>query len=211
MQLCRRHKLATELRGIVPRNGAMSAARKFIGAASLLVGGGVALLFGGAAHAQVVENTYLAGPESKNLAIHLGALLPSEADARRYGGRYVYGIELDYKIQVVALQNSISNISVGYYERGDLRIIPFSLSQIWREPNRTIFGQHYYYGAGVSLNSVRFTTPETEGKSKVLFGFSAIGGLDFGSSYFAELKYSYLFRYDSKFVGGFFPSVGVRF
>jgi hypothetical protein len=212
MQLCRRHKLAIELRGIVRRNGAMSAARKCIGAASLLVGAGVILLAtGGVAQAQIVENDFQSGPEHKNLSIHLGAQLPSDRDIRKGGGRIIYGIEANYKIQVVPLQNSIGEIGIGYYERNDYRLIPFTLTQIWREPGRTLFGQNYYYGGGISLNSVRFNYPDTSGNSKLLFGAHIVGGLDFGNTFFAELKYAYIFKYDGKFPGGFFPSVGMRF
>ena len=200
--------MAETLRGIARRKGAVSAAQR---ATNILFWGGIALLAsGGAARAQVVENVTSAGPESKNIAIRLGAYLPTESDARNYGGRQLPGIQVDYKVQIVPLQNSVGAVSVGYIERNNLRIIPILLNQTWREPGRTIFGQEYYYGLGAGLYSVRMSTPDTDGKPKALFGFNIHAGLDFNNSFFGDVTYHHIYKYNNKFVGGFMFSLGAR-
>lgn len=161
----------------------------------------------GAAHAQGVA----AGIENP-FAVKLGGFVPSSVDARRASSDVLFAAEVEYTIQSLFGSNrsSYTTVAIGYTKQEDLRIIPFTLNQIFKDPGN-VSGVGYYYGGGIGLYSVDLDRPDTSGKTKTLFGLNAVAGIDLTKNWLIEAKYHYPFDYDNKFVGGFQIMAGYRF
>jgi hypothetical protein len=196
--------LAEKLRGTAVPGRAVSAARVNRNA---IVWGGAALFFAAGGTQARAQNESVRNP----FAVEVGSYLPVEADGRNAGGRYMWLVEANYTIQNLPEYNSAGVFSIGYTERDDLRIIPFTLSQIVRGRDTVFTQNNYFWGVGVGLYSVRLAAPDTSGTNKILFGFDVQGGIDINPRLFLDVKYHYISKYDGKFVGGFQVGVGGRF
>src|SRR5438045_2120528 len=117
---------------------------------SAIVWGGAALFFAAGAAPARAQNETVRNP----FAVSVGSYLPVEADAREAGGRFMWMVEASYTIQDLPEYNSAGVFSIGYTERDDLRIIPFTLSQIVRGRDTVFTQSNYYWGAGIGLYSV---------------------------------------------------------
>jgi len=104
--------------------------------------------------------------------------------------------------------NSASILSIGYIQNNDFRMVPFTVSQVFRDRNSS---RPYYYGLGLGLYQTTLRTPETSGGSKTLFGGFVVVGLDLNGPFFLEAKYHLVSPYDRKGVSGLQATVGVRF
>lgn len=204
--------MTTKLRGIAPKAVPTEPTSRKMRVGGLravgIAGMGLCALAVSAprAQAQVVE------PATRRpYAIRIGDYIPSESDAQRAGGTHNLAIEFDYTVQRIAERSSVAVVSLGYIERDNLRIIPFTLSQIYREPGYSFLGRGYYYGGGVGIYAVRLGLPDTSGDVKGLFGVHALVGIDVSDTLFVDAKYHYPFHYDSKFFGGLQIGAGVRF
>ncbi len=168
---------------------------------------GLALLgVGGTARAQAVDES-----ARKSYALRIGTFIPTEQDARRAGGTQNLAIEGDWTIQRLPERSSVGVLSVGYIEREQLRIVPVTISQIYRDPGANFWGKPYYYGLGIGIYSVRMNYPGTDDRVKHLLGGLVTAGLDLTSTLFIDAKYHYISKYDNEFVGGAQLAVGVRF
>jgi hypothetical protein len=179
--------------------------RRAVSVAALL--GGMALWSFGAAGAARAQEAGI-----KPLAVKVGAYLPSDMDARSASSDILLMVEAEYTIQNIVESNYFSQVQVGigYTERDELRIIPVTLSQVFRNSNAAP-GAGYYVGIGLGVYFTELNLPDTSGETKSLFGGFVVGGLDFGGSLFAEAKYHVISRYDRKNVDGLQLAVGVRF
>ena len=146
----------------------------------------------------------------KAYAIKVGAYLPTQKDIRQVSSTALFSVEADVAIQRFPERSSVSLASIGYIEKGNVRMIPVTVSQIYRDPSNAS-GVHYYYGGGVGLYSTRINGLGTDGKVKTLFGGFIVTGLDITRSNFVELKYHYISKYNDKFLGGFQLGLGTRF
>lgn len=173
-----------------------------------VVGVCAALLGAGAqsAHAQAVAQA-----TRKPYAFRIGDYIPSESEAQNAGSTHNLAFEFDYTIQRVPERGSVGILSLGYIERNDLRIIPFTLTQVYRDPNVNFAGHPVYWGGGIGIYAVRLSLPDTSGDVKGLFGLHALVGLDISDNVFIDAKYHYPFHYDRKFFGGLQVGAGVRF
>ncbi|MDX1934869.1 MAG: hypothetical protein SFU56_19905 [Capsulimonadales bacterium] len=161
---------------------------------------------GGTAHAQAVDES-----ARKSFAVRIGSYIPTEQDARRAGGTHNFSVEADWTLQRLPERSSVGVISLGFIEREKLRIIPFTLTQVFRDPGSNFFGKPYYYGLGIGLYTVRMQFPGTDDRIKHLFGGLVTVGVDLTPTIFIDAKYHYISKYDNKFVGGTLLSVGTRF
>jgi hypothetical protein len=188
------------------RSGCEAARRRIARVMCAVLMCGAALLSSagsGTARAQEYEDP----PQRKALALKLGLYVPSNDDARAAGvGDRILSLEADYVVQHLIESNSVSVASVGYISKDALRIMPVTISQVFRQP-----GTNYYYGAGIGLYSVRLSLPDTDGSVKNMFGGFGVVGMDLGQSLLAEIKYHYLNKYDNKFLGGLLFQIGGRF
>lgn len=205
----RRHKLIGKLRGVASPVRTTPTAQRTV--KNFLLGGMAALALlaatSGEARAQFVEPA-----ARKPFAVRLGTYIPSEPEGRAAGGDYMWALEVDYTIQRMPERTSVSIISTGFIERGDLRIIPLTVGQVWRQQgNPLYFGESYFYGFGGGVYNVRLSAPDTSGNDKFIPGGYIHAGIDFNSKYFFETKYHYIAKYDRKFIGGLMFSVGARF
>lgn len=149
--------------------------------------------------------------EQKPLALKIGLFIPSNNDARASGiGDRILAIEADYTVQTLLDSNSISVASIGLIQKDDLRILPVTISQVFRDPGNSS-GNDYYYGFGIGIYATSLKLPDTSGETKNLFGGFIVVGMDLGQSVFVEGKYHYISKYDNKFIGGLQLSVGGRF
>jgi len=196
--------LAEKLRGTAVPGRAVPTARVVMNA---VVWGGAALLAVGGTAARAQLNEAVRYPFS----VSVGGYLPVENDGRQAGGKYMWMGEIAYTIQDLPEYNSAGIFSIGYTERNNLRIIPFTISQIVRGKDTVFTQNNYFWGVGVGLYDVRASLPDTSGKAKTLFGFDVEGGIDITPRVFFDVKYHYITKYDSKFVGGFQVSIGSRF
>lgn len=182
--------------------GTNKAFGKIAVAASLIIGtiGGGAI----AAHAQSTPNAVI-----KPLAIKLGVYAPSKIDARRVSGSTLFSAEIEYTVQSIPEQNSSYSVaSLGYINRGKLRIIPFTIGQIFTDGKLK-----YYYGGGIGLYNIKLDSPgyTQDARAKNLFGFYGEVGVNFTRQVFAEIKYHYPYKYEHQFVGGLELMGGLRF
>lgn len=173
-------------------------------AALALWGGGAA---GTAARAQV-----LGGPTvPKPFALKLGSYIPTGSEARKAGGSGMLLLEADYTIQNLIDSNSQTVVSIGVTGRDDLYMIPFTVSQVFRDRDNTIGGRGVYYGAGLGVYVVKLDLPDTSDETKNLLGGFLMAGLDLQQNLFAEVRYHYIANYDKKNINGFQLTVGTRF
>src|SRR5258708_3765437 len=115
----RRHKLATELRGIASvatrysrraNNRAMLTARFSAKMAVSTALCGLALVAaGGIARAQAVEPS-----ARKPYAVRIGTFIPTDQDARRAGGTHNLAVEVDYTVQRIPERSSVGVLSLGF-------------------------------------------------------------------------------------------------
>ena len=163
-------------------------------------------LIGAAARAQDT-------PGEKPLAAKAGFFFPTDSAARDAGGNGMLLLEVDYTLQTLIDNSTLlghTSIGIGYTERRDLRIIPITLSETFRD-SRAAPGTGYYYGVGLGLYLTRLESGSTSGDTKNLFGGYAVGGVSLGSNLFAEAKYHLISRYDGKNVSGIQVTIGTRF
>ena len=143
-------------------------------------------------------------------AVKIGAFMPVNKEVRTASGTFVGAFEADMTIQRFPEKSSVSLLSVGYIARGGLRIVPITISQIFRDPNNPS-GRDYYYGLGVGLYSARLEREDTSDRVKNLLGGFGVVGLELSQSLFVEAKYHIISRYDSKNINGVQVSLGRRF
>lgn len=179
------------------------AALRFAALATLALGAGAATEK--AAQAQAVSEA-----ARKPFAIKLGVYMPSVKEVREFSGVFNFSIEGDVVIQRFPEISSQSIFSIGYIEREGLRLIPVTVSQIFRDPNNPS-GRDYYYGFGLGVYSTRLDAPDTTGRIKNLPGAFLVTGLDINEKLLVEVKYHILYRYDRKNVNGLQISLGRRF
>lgn len=150
--------------------------------------------------------------ELKPFAIKVGGFFPGDTDARDAGGSTLFLLEADYRLADVVETSSLSysKLSIGYIERGDLRMYPITLSQEFRDPNVAV-NTGFYFGAGFGFYLTRLDAPGTSGDTKNLVGGFIVGGLDFGGNLFTEAKYHIVSEYENRKVNGFQLAIGVRF
>lgn len=177
-------------------------------ARGLALGAGIALAgIGGAAHAQ---NQTSSTQVNEPFAIKAGVFVPSGPSARRYGSDVTFALEGAARIQSLPENNAATFVNVGYITSGsDFKIVPITLSEIFRDPNQTSRFK-YYYGLGAGVYITQLKDPSTREKNIGLFGGFLTAGIDTGGPVFAEVKYHLISRYDTKNVSGTQVTVGVR-
>ena len=141
-------------------------------------------------------------------AVKVGAFLPGDEDARNVSDDVIFILEADYTVQNLPESNSVTVASIGYTEKGGLRILPITISQVFRDRGAT---SPYYYGIGIGDYITRLDSPGASGKTKHLFGGFVVAGLDLRGPLFFEAKYHLVARYDNKNVNGFQFTLGTRF
>lgn len=155
-----------------------------------------ALLLGTAADARAQ------GAGRPPLTLKLGALRPSDNDARRLTGSRHLGGEID----LGQSGQGSSALSVGYFEgraRGhSMRVIPITVSSTSDAPVPLLGFGRLYTGSGLGAYLVRIDSSGT----KTRFGGFASLGLRFAEGFFVEAKYHYV----NGDVNGISPS-GVAF
>jgi len=144
--------------------------------------------------------------------IKIGGFVPSGKDARLASSDVLFSSEFEYTLESLFGngRSSYSTVAVGYIKQEDLRIVPITLNQIFKDPGN-VSGVGYYYGGGIGLYSVDLDLPSVSGKTKTLFGLNAVAGIDLTKRWLVEVKYHYPFDYDKKFVGGVQFMTGYRF
>jgi hypothetical protein len=146
----------------------------------------------------------------KPFAVKIGVFTPINKEVRTASGNFIASLEGDVVIQRFPERSSVSLFSIGYLERSGLRLIPITVSQIFRDPNNPS-GRNYYYGLGVGVYSARLERDDTSGRVKNLLGGFGVVGLELSKSYFIEGKYHVISRYDNKNINGVQVSVGLHF
>lgn len=169
-----------------------------------------ALTLGGATTQTAQAQTEVSQGSQRPFAVKIGAFMPVNKEVRTGSGTFVGAFEVDMTIQRFPEKSSVSLLSVGYIARGGLRIVPVTISQIFRDPNNPS-GRDYYYGVGVGLYSARFEREDTSDRVKNLLGGFGVVGLEVSQNFFVEAKYHIISRYDRKNINGVQVSVGRRF
>lgn len=149
----------------------------------------------------------------KPFAAKIGVFFATDPDARRAGGDGMVVLETEYRLQTLIENNTLlsnTNLTIGYTEHNDLRIIPITLSQTFSD-SRAEPGTGYYYGLGAGLYITRLRSDSTSGDTKNLFGGFAVVGLNLSTKLFVEAKYHLISRYQSENVSGIQATVGTRF
>jgi hypothetical protein len=164
-----------------------------------------ALAGGTSARAQAI-----APGDQRDFSIKAGIYIPSQSQVRSASSAAIPMFEGDYMIQKFPESHFNSLLSVGYLEHARFRMIPITVSQIYRDPNNAS-GVNYYYGVGVGIYETRLGLVDTSNRTKGLFGGFIVTGLDLTKTVFAEAKYHLISHYDNKNVGGFQLSAGLRF
>ncbi|MFY7952166.1 MAG: hypothetical protein ACOVT5_06620 [Armatimonadaceae bacterium] len=151
-----------------------------------------------------------AAEPTSSMALRVGAFSPAKAYARSVSANNLFSIEADLTVQSVPERNESSVLSLGYIEKGGLRILPLTLSQITHDRKRTS-GYDFYYGYGIGLYSIRLQGAATSGTTKVMPGALATFGLNLSDSTFLEARYHYTSDYEKNDVRGLQFSLGFRF
>lgn len=172
--------------------------------AAFAVAGAVGMT-GQAAHAQAVPDA-----ARKPYAVKLGAFIPTNITTRQAGSTLNLYLEADATIQRQPELRSVSVFSIGYVEHDNFRMMPLTIGQIFRDPGNSS-GKDYYYGLGIGIYPTRIQGFGTSGQNKNLLGGYGVIGMEITPRIFAEAKYHYISKYDSKFVGGLIFAVGTRF
>ena len=95
-------------------------------------------------------------------------------------------------------------------ERGDMRMIPITLSQITRDNKRTS-GYDWFSGYGVGLYAIRIANDNTSGNTKVMPGMHVTVGLNLTQRSFVEARYHFAGHYETINPSGLNISYGIRF
>jgi hypothetical protein len=157
------------------------------------------------AHAQATETA-----AQKPFAVKISSYTPVNKGVREASANFIFGLEADWTIQDFSERNSLSILTAGYMERDGFRIMPLTVSQIWRDPNNPS-GKDYYYGVGVGLYSTRLQAANTSNRVKNLLGGFVVVGMNLTPRYFVEGKYHLISRYDTHNINSAQLSLGVRF
>ena len=145
---------------------------------------------------------------SDPFAVKVGAFLPADEDARNVSDDAIFILEAEYTVQNLLESNSVTVVGIGYAEKGGLRIMPITISQLFRDRSGT---SPYYYGIGLGDYITQLDAPGASGKTKHLFGGFVVAGMDLRGPLFVEAKYHLVARYDNKNVNGFQLTLGTRF
>lgn len=176
----------------------------------------------GAASSALVGLTLLAGATNaaraqqngeKPIAVKVGFFTPTNGDARRAGSDRMLTLEAEYTLTLDDTGGSTlaaTTVGVGYIEQDNLRIVPITIAETFRNPANTS-GNNYFYGLGLGIYATKLNLEGVSGDTKNLFGGFVSAGLDFSRGFFVEGKYHYISKYDDKFVGGLQITVGTRF
>jgi hypothetical protein len=143
-------------------------------------------------------------------AVKAGLFMPSGKEARNGGGNQIFALELDYVAQHLSERNQSNVVSIGYIEKGALRLIPMTLNQIYHD-NKGRTRYDVYYGYGLGIYSARLSNIEGAGNSKLLLGGALTAGWNINQKTFLEAKYHLLFNYNKRDVGGLTLMYGKRF
>ena len=144
--------------------------------------------------------------KSTGLAAKIGLFAPAGKEARTGAGNQIFALEADYVAQYLPEQGVTNVISIGYIEKGALRLIPMTLNQIFQKPESDL-----YYGYGLGIYSARLSNVENAGGSKLLIGGALTAGKNLNETTFIEAKYHIPFNYNSRDVGGLQLMYGKRF
>lgn len=170
-----------------------------------LCGLATTILAGSTAQAQI-ERRFVVN----STAVKAGLFTPSGKEARTGGGRQIFMLEADYVAQYIPERNQTSVVSIGYIEKGDLRLIPMTLNQIYHD-NKGKSRYDIYYGYGLGIYSARLSNLENANGSKLLLGGAFTAGWNLNEDSFIEAKYHLLFNYNKRDVGGLALMYGKRF
>ncbi|MFM7322901.1 MAG: hypothetical protein ACKO5K_15485 [Armatimonadota bacterium] len=173
---------------------------------SVLIGGMATTMFPSAASAQIGSKD----TQTNAVALKVGSYMPSKGFARAASANGILSFEADYTVQSIPEKNETSVISLGFIEKGDLRILPLTLNQIFHDKKRTT-SYDLYYGFGVGLYSIRLRGEELTGNTKVMPGAAVTFGLNLSETSFIEARYHHTSDYESKRVKGLQLSYGIRF
>jgi len=173
---------------------------------SALVGGVATTMFPSAASAQTAAKDM----QTNAVSLKLGSYAPSKGFARAASANGIFTVEADYTVQSIAERNETSVISLGFIEKGDLRILPLTLNQIHHDKKRTT-SYDLYYGYGVGLYSMRLRGEDLTGNTKVMPGVALTFGLNLTENSFIEARYHHTSDYETKRVKGIQFSYGIRF
>ena len=92
--------------------------------------------------------------EQRDFAFKVGIFVPSEKYVRAASATEIPVFEADYTIQKYPESHFNSILTVGYIEHENFRMIPITVSQIYRDPENAA-GVNYYYGLGAGLYETR--------------------------------------------------------
>lgn len=117
----------------------------------------------------------------------IGVLLPSNSSTKDEAGEVVPAGELDLRIPRF-LGGSFA--SIGYQERGGLRVVPITLSRTFgpANPLQSVTG-NVYFGLGAGAYLLRGDDGVGDSNSKTTIGGFGQIGYQFPSSFFVEAKY----------------------
>ena len=145
------------------------------------------------------------GDEPSKLSVFVGLYSPSGATLRNEGESMWKVLGVGYALKMDALGRPKSYVTVEFASStGDHfsgQRTSLTYMQMFRpKPKSEDNVGGFYLGAGVSANMVKervdaqpYEMPpvwlEGEDNSGTQFGFTAVGGYDFGSNFFAEVRY----------------------
>ena len=158
------------------------------------------------ANAQVSDLAQRVGSSS----LKIGSYNPDKPVVRNGAGKNIFNFEYETTLQSVPERNEISTLSVGLIERGDMRIIPITLSQITRDNKRTS-GYDWFSGYGVGLYAIRIDNANTSGNTKVMPGMHVTVGVNLTTRSFVEARYHFAGHYETINPSGLNISYGTRF
>jgi hypothetical protein len=170
-----------------------------------LCGLAATILTGGIAQAQTERRFTV-----NSTAVKAGVFMPSGKEARNGGGRQIFMLEADYVAQYIPERAQTNVVSIGYIEKGGLRLIPMTLNQLFHD-NKGRTRYDVYYGYGLGIYSARLSTLDTSNGSKLLLGGALTAGWNINDKSFLEAKYHLLFSYNKRDVGGLALMYGKRF
>ncbi|MGC4046886.1 MAG: hypothetical protein QM758_24080 [Armatimonas sp.] len=160
------------------------------------------MVIGGAAQAQ--EGRY----KVNSTAVKAGLFMPSGKEARNGGGHQIFALEADYVAQYIPERNQTNVVSVGYIEKGALRLVPMTLNQLFHD-NKGKTRYDVYYGYGIGVYSARLSNLDNSNGSKLLLGGALTAGWNINDKSFLEAKYHLIFNYNKKDVGGLLLMYGL--
>jgi len=158
------------------------------------------------ANAQVSDLAQKVGSSS----LKFGSYNPDKPTVRSGAGKNIFNFEYETTLQSVPERNEISTFSIGMIERGDMRMIPMTLSQITRDNKRTS-GYDWFSGYGVGLYAIRIDNGNTSGNTKVMPGMHFTVGINLTQRSFVEARYHFAGHYETINPSGLNISYGIRF